>query len=579
LISRATLSAGRVTRLLSSIFAIAIIISAAPPARADATRPADAAHPAVAHKGAIASAYPLASEAGQEILREGGNAFDAAVAVAAALAVVEPSSSGLGGGGFFLLHRQSDGFETMVDAREKAPGAATRDMYLDKAGNVTKGSTDGPLSAAIPGEPAAFEFLARKYGKLPLKQSLQPAIRLAREGFPLYLRLQFGIKSKRDILMRSPDAAKAFLTADGNVPEVGAIIKQPELANTLEAIADQGARGFYEGRVAQNLVAGVRAGGGIWTLEDLKNYRVVERKPLIGEYHGARIVTASPPSSGGIAILDSLNILAGFDLHDVDSATRKHLIIEAMRRAYRDHAIFMGDPDFIKMPLQQLMSVDYAAGQRSSIRADKAMPSDLLPGIESEPKGMNTTHFSVLDAAGNRAAVTITVNLFFGNGYMPAGTGVLLNNEMDDFSVKPGTPNVFGLVGNTANSIAANKRSLSSMSPTFVETSKGMMVIGSPGGSTIISQVLLGVLNYVDGMSAPDIVKYPHYHHQYLPDDVSYEQGALTDGEIAKLQSMGHLLRLSTRQWGNMQVITWDFASGKVEAASDPRGEGEGLVY
>jgi gamma-glutamyltranspeptidase / glutathione hydrolase len=579
LISRATLSAGRVTRLLSSIFAIAIIISAAPPARADATRPADAAHPAVAHKGAIASAYPLASEAGQEILKEGGNAFDAAVAVAAALAVVEPSSSGLGGGGFFLLHRQSDGFETMVDAREKAPGAATRDMYLDKAGNVTKGSTDGPLSAAIPGEPAAFEFLARKYGKLPLKQSLQPAIRLAREGFPLYLRLQFGIKSKRDILMRSPDAAKAFLTADGNVPEVGAIIKQPELANTLEAIADQGARGFYEGRVAQNLVAGVRAGGGIWTLEDLKNYRVVERKPLIGEYHGARIVTASPPSSGGIAILDSLNILAGFDLHDVDSATRKHLIIEAMRRAYRDHAIFMGDPDFIKMPLQQLMSVDYAAGQRSSIRADKAMPSDLLPGIESEPKGMNTTHFSVLDAAGNRAAVTITVNLFFGNGYMPAGTGVLLNNEMDDFSVKPGTPNVFGLVGNTANSIAANKRSLSSMSPTFVETSKGMMVIGSPGGSTIISQVLLGVLNYVDGMSAPDIVKYPHYHHQYLPDDVSYEQGALTDGEIAKLQSMGHLLRLSTRQWGNMQVITWDFASGKVEAASDPRGEGEGLVY
>ena len=579
MIPQATPRAGRVTRLLASILAIAIIISASPGARADAARPADAAHPAVAHKGAIASAYPLASEAGTEILKEGGNTFDAAVAVAAALAVVEPSSSGLGGGGFFLLHRQSDGFETMLDAREKAPAAATRDMYLDKAGNVTKGSTDGPISAAIPGEPAAFEYLARKYGKLPLKQSLQPAIRLARDGFPLYLRLQFGIKAKRDILTRSPDAAKAFLTADGNVPEIGAIIKQPELANTLEAIAAQGAKGFYEGRVAQNLVAGVRAGGGIWTLEDLKNYRVVERKPLVGEFHGARIVTAPPSSSGGIAVLDSLNILAGFDLHDADSATRKHLIVEAMRRAYRDRAIFLGDPDFIKMPLQQLMSVDYAAGQRSSIRADKAMPSDLLPGIESEPKGMNTTHFSVLDAAGNRAAVTITVNLFFGNGYMPAGTGVLLNNEMDDFSVKPGTPNVFGLIGNTANAIAPNKRSLSSMSPTFVETSKGMMVIGSPGGSTIISQVLLGVLNYVDGMNAADIVKYPHYHHQYLPDEVLYEQGALSDDEIAKLQSMGHKLRLSNRQWGNMQVITWDFASGKVEAASDPRGEGEGLVY
>ena len=569
-----------VSGFLWSLLAIGIIISGSPVATADTARPAVAPRPAVAHKGAIASAYPLASQAGEEILKEGGNAFDAAVAVAAALSVVEPSSSGLGGGGFFLLHRQADGFETMVDAREKAPGAATRDMYLDKAGEeIPNASTNGPISSAIPGEPAAFEYLARKYGKLPLKQSLQPAIRLARDGFPLYARLQYGIKAKHDILARSPDAAKAFLTADGNVPEVGAIIKQPELARTLEAIANQGAKGFYEGGVAQNLVAGVRAGGGIWTLDDLKNYRVVERKPLIGEYHGARIITASPPSSGGIAVLDSLNILAGFDLHDEDSATRKHLIIEAMRRAYRDRAIFLGDPDFIKMPLQQLMSVDYAAGQRSSIRADKAMPSDLLPGIESEPKGMNTTHFSVLDAAGNRAAVTITVNLFFGSGYMPAGTGVLLNNEMDDFSTKPGRPNVFGLIGNTANSIAPNKRSLSSMSPTFVETQKGMMIIGSPGGSTIISQVLLGVLNYVDGMSAADIVKYPHYHHQYLPDEVGYEQGALTDGEIAKLQSMGHKLRLSNRQWGNMQVITWDFASGKVEAASDPRGEGEGLVY
>jgi gamma-glutamyltranspeptidase/glutathione hydrolase len=585
LIAQPAACAARVNGLLGSLLAALILVSAASAARADAARAdaarrIDPARAAIAHKGAIASAYPLASKAGQEILASGGNAFDAAVAVAAALAVVEPSSSGLGGGGFFLLHRQSDGFETMIDAREKAPGAATRDMYLDKAGEeIPNASTNGPISAAIPGEPAAFEYLARKYGKLPLKQSLQPAIRLAREGFPLYLRLQYGINAKRDILARSPDAARAFLTADGGVPEIGAVIRQPQLAETLETIAAQGAKGFYEGRVGQELVAGVRAGGGIWTLEDLKNYRVVERKPLIGEYHGARIVTASPPSSGGIAVLDSLNILAGFDLHDMDSATRKHLIIESMRRAYRDRAIYLGDPDFIKMPLQQLMSDDYAAGQRSSIRTDKAMPSDLLPGIESEPKGMNTTHFSVLDAAGNLAAVTITVNLFFGNGYMPAGTGVLLNNEMDDFSTKAGRPNVFGLIGNTANSIAPNKRSLSSMSPTFVETSKGVMIVGSPGGSTIISQVLLGVLNYVDGMVAADIVKYPHYHHQYLPDEVGYEPGALTDVEIAKLQSMGHKLRLSNRPWGNMQVVTWDFASGKIEAASDPRGEGEGLVY
>jgi gamma-glutamyltranspeptidase / glutathione hydrolase len=558
---------------------VAIAVYCVSPARADSAQPA--ARIAVAHKGAIASAYPLASQAGQEILTAGGNAFDAAVAVAAALAVVEPTSSGLGGGGFFLLHRQSDGFETMIDAREKAPGAASRDMYLDKSGNeIPNSSTQGPISSAIPGEPAALEYLARKYGKLPLKQSLQPAIRLARDGFPLYARLQFGIKVKREMLARSPEAAKAFLTADGAVPEVGAIIRQPELAHTLEAIANQGAKGFYEGPVAANLVAGVRAGGGIWTLQDLKSYRVVERKPLTGEYHGARIVTAPPPSSGGIAIVNALNILSGFELHEMDSATRKHLIIESMRRAYRDRAIYLGDPDFIKiMPLAQLMSLDYAAGQRSSIRTDKAMPSALLPGIESEPKGMNTTHFSVLDSAGNRAAVTITVNLFFGSGYIPAGTGVLLNNEMDDFSTKPGRPNVFGLIGNTANSIAANKRPLSSMSPTFIETPKGLMVIGSPGGSTIISQVLLGSLDYLDGMNAAEVVKHPRYHHQYLPDEVDYEQGALSEGEISQLQSMGHTLKPATRQWGNMQVITWDFASGKVEAASDPRGEGEGLVY
>jgi gamma-glutamyltranspeptidase/glutathione hydrolase len=538
------------------------------------------ARAAPAHKAAIASAYPLASQAGQEILAAGGNAFDAAVAVSAALAVVEPTSSGLGGGGFYLLHRQSDGYETMLDAREKAPGAASRDMYLDKAGNeIENASIYGALASAIPGEPAAFEYLARKYGKLPLKRSLQPAIRLARDGFPLYARLQGAIRYKRQILLHSPDAARAFLAADGAVPELGALIKQPDLANTLQAIADQGAKGFYTGRVAADLVAGVRADGGIWTLKDLAAYQVVERKPLIGEYHGARIVSASPPSSGGVALFDALNILSGFDMHRYDSATRKHLVIEAMRRAYRDRAIYLGDPDFVQMPLAQLTSLDYAAGQRSSIRPDKAMPSNMLPGIESEPGGPHTTHFSVLDADGNRVAATISINLYFGAGYMPPKTGVLLNDTMDDFSTKPGVPNEFGLVGAAANAIAPNKRSLSSMTPTFVETSKGLMIEGSPGGSYIISMVLLGTLNYLDGMNASDIVKYPRYHHQYLPDVVDYEPDALTDAEIKELQAMGHVLKVSGRQWGNMQVITWDFATGKVEAASDPRGEGAGLVY
>jgi gamma-glutamyltranspeptidase / glutathione hydrolase len=536
--------------------------------------------PAVAHQGAIASAYPLASEAGQEILAKGGNAFDAAVAVSAALAVVEPSSSGLGGGGFYLLHRQEDGFETMLDAREKAPGTSSRDMYLDSAGNpIENASIAGSLAAGIPGEPAAFEYLALKFGKLSLKESLQPAIRLARSGFPLYARLQGGLRFKREAMLRSPDAAKVFLTADGAVPELGFIIKQPDLANTLEVIAAQGSKGFYTGHVAEDLVRGVRATGGIWTLADLAAYKVIERKPLVGSYRGARIVSASPPSSGGIAVVDALNILSGFDLHGVDSVTRKHLVIEAMRRAYRDRAQYLGDPDFVSMPLKLLTSPDYAAGQRASIRTDKAMPSDMLPGIGSPPVGMQTTHFSVLDAAGNRVAGTISINLFFGTGYMPPRTGVLLNNTMDDFSIKPGTPNTFGLVGDAANAIAPNKRSLSSMAPSFVETPKGVMIIGTPGGSYIISMVLQGTLDYLDGMSAAEVVKDPRYHHQYLPDVVDYEKGALSAEEIARLQAMGHSLKESSRRWGNMEVITWDYASGKVEAASDPRGEGEGLVY
>jgi gamma-glutamyltranspeptidase/glutathione hydrolase len=453
-------------------------------------------------------------------------------------------------------------------------------MYLDKSGNpVANASLDGPLSAGIPGEPAVFEYLARKFGKLPLKVSLQPAIRLARDGFPLYERLQGGIRFKRDGLRQSPDAAKVFLTATGDVPPLGALIKQPDLAKTLEAIADQGAKGFYSGRVAQDLVDGVRAGGGIWTLADLASYKVIERKPLVGVYRGARIVSASPPSSGGVAVVDALNILSGFDLHAVDSATRKHLIVEAMRRAYRDRALYLGDPDFVQIPLQQLINPDYAAGQRSSIRLDKAMPSDLLPGIEAEHVGPHTTHFSVLDAAGNRVAGTISINLFFGSGFMAPKTGVLLNDTMDDFSVKPGTPNAFGLVGNAANAIAPNKRSLSSMAPSFVETPKGVMIIGTPGGSYIISMVLLGTLDYLDGMSAVDVVKDPRYHHQYLPDVIDYEKGALTETEMGQLRAMGHTLKEGGRQWGNMQVITWDYASGKVDAASDPRGEGEGLVY
>ncbi|HKU16155.1 MAG TPA: gamma-glutamyltransferase [Steroidobacteraceae bacterium] len=533
--------------------------------------------PAKPPKAAIASQHELASQAGMEILQQGGNAFDAAVAVSAALAVVEPSSSGLGGGGFWLLHRASDGFETMVDAREVAPKAATRDMFLDEKGNVVPGrSTSTALAAGIPGEAAGWAHLAAKYGKLPLKTSLQPAIRLAREGYPLNTRLRGGIEAKRN-LFQAGAAAKIFLL-NGEVPPVGTVIKQPELAQTLTALAERGPDGFYKGAIAKRMVDGVRKLGGIWSLEDFADYRVHERKPLHGEYRGARITSAPPPSSGGVAIIDALNILSGFDLGAVDSATRKHLIVEAMRRAHRDRAEFLGDPDFVKIPIERLTHAYYADGQRASIRMDRATPSSMLPSIEAPAPGPETSHFSIIDADGNRVAGTQSINFFFGSGLMVPGTGVMLNNEMDDFVAKAGVPNGFRLVGADANAIAPGKRPLSSMTPTFIEKPDGLMIVGSPGGSVIMTVVLLSILDWMDGTPPEDFVKKGRFHHQYMPDTITYEPGALTEDEKQTLQKYGHTLRES-RMPGNAQIVTWDYRSGEVKAVSDPRGVGVGVVY
>jgi gamma-glutamyltranspeptidase/glutathione hydrolase len=530
-------------------------------------------------RAAIASAYPLASEAGHEILKRGGNAFDAAVAVSAALAVVEPYGSGLTGGGFYLLHRAQDGRQVVVDAREMAPGAATRDMYLDRDGNVIPGaSTDTPLAGGIPGEPAAWAHLAEKYGRLPLSVSLGPAIRLAREGFPVYERLQAGLRFKAADMRRSPDAARIFLVK-GEAPPIGYRLRQPDLARVLETVAKQGARGFYTGPLARKMVAGVRAGGGIWSEDDLARYQVIEREPVVGEYRGVRIVSIPPPSSGGVALIDSLNILSGFDLRAVDGITRKHLVIEAMRRAFRDRAEYLGDPGFAQVPVERLINPYYAAGQRASIRADRATPSSALPGIAGNPGGMHTTHFSVIDAEGNRVAGTQSLNLWFGTAWVIPGTGLLLNNTMDDFSVKAGVPNAYQLVGAAANAVAPLKRPLSSMTPSFVEAPQGLMIIGSPGGSFIISMVLLGTLNWLDGMSPADVVAAPRYHHQFLPDSLMFEPGALSVEERAGLVQRGHALSEASEPWGNLQVVTWDYASGRVEAASDPRGVGVGFVY
>lgn len=529
-------------------------------------------------QAAIASAHPLATRAGMEILAAGGNAFDAAVAVSAALAVVEPASSGLGGGGFWLLHRASDGRDVMIDGRERAPLAAGRDLYLDKQGNVIPhASVDGPLAAAIPGEPAALAHLARHYGRLPLAESLAPAIRLAREGFPADDHFRRLARFRLKVLRASPAAAAVFLH-DDEVPAAGALIKQPDLATTLEAMAKQGAAGFYKGEVAKRLVEGVRAAGGIWTERDLSEYRVVERAPIRGEYRGWRITSAAPPSSGGVALLTMLNILGGYDLEKLDPATRTHVIVEAMRRAYRDRADYLGDPDFVPVPVALLTDPDYAAGLRAGIRLDRATPSDALPGTVDYNPSVDTTHFSILDKEGNRVAATLSINFPFGAAFMPPGTGVVLNDEMDDFSAKPGVPNVYGLVGDQANAIAPGKRPLSSMSPTFLEGERGIAILGTPGGSRIITMVLLAVLDITTGGDAASAVAVKRFHHQFLPDVIQYEPDALTPAVMAELQIRGHRLRALRRHYGNMQAIWWDTRAQRVSAASDPRGQGLAAV-
>ncbi|GMU44862.1 MAG: gamma-glutamyltransferase [Xanthomonadales bacterium] len=520
---------------------------------------------------AIASANWQATAAGFDTLARGGNAFDAAVAVSAALSVVEPESSGLGGGGFFLLHRAADGKAVFVDAREKAPAAASRDMYLDAAGRPQRErSTNGPLAAAVPGLPAGLALLAERYGRLPLKDSLAPAIRLARKGWTWSDKNAAMIAFRAPQLQHSPAARALFLRA-GKPPKPGQRMRNRDIAAVLERLAEEGHAGFYQGRTAELLVDGVRAAGGIFTLEDLAGYRAVERAPLRFDYRGQTILTAPPPSSGGVALVGLFQILAGYPLDRWQRVPRLHVAIEAMRRVYRDRAIYLGDPDFVQMPMDMLLSPHYAAGLRASIDTTRATPSDTLPGIGAGPEGRDTSHFSIIDAEGNVAAVTQSVNLPFGAAFVAPGTGFVLNNEMDDFSVKPGVPNAFGLIGEDANAIAPGKRPLSSMSPTILLGSERVAAIGTPGGSRIITMVFQGLSLLLDGKSAAEAVAAPRIHHQYQPDSVSIEPGALNAEESAALAARGHTIATADQTWGNMQIVLWNLATGAVEAASDPR--------
>ena len=547
-------------------------------AQAESAVPAESVESARPPAMAVAAAHPAATEAGLALLEAGGNAFDAAVAISAVLAVVEPYSSGLGGGGFWLLHRAADGRDWMIDGRERAPLAATRDLYLDDGGAlIPNASLNGPLAAGIPGEPAALVHIAERYGKRPLSESLAPAIRLAREGFAvddLYRRMA---RWRLEVLRASPAAAAQFLDA-GEVPELGTLIRQPDLAAVLEALAAHGHAGFYAGEIARALVEGTRAAGGLWTLDDLASYQIVERAPVVSRYRGWTIVSAAPPSSGGIALAQMLGMLEALEARlgaATAEAERVHRLVEVMRRAYRDRALYLGDPDQVEVPIERLTHPYYTAGLARGIDPARATPST---AGASEAEGSDTTHFSVLDAEGNRVAATLSINYPFGAGFVPPGTGVLLNDEMDDFSSQPGVPNAYGLVGGEANAIAPGKRMLSSMSPTFATSEDRVVILGTPGGSRIITMVLHGILAASAGGEPQDWVAKPRFHHQYLPDEILFEPDAFAPEVQQALRARGHRLAPTTRDYGNMQVIAWDRALQRVRAASDPRGIGTAEV-
>jgi gamma-glutamyltranspeptidase/glutathione hydrolase len=532
---------------------------------------AHAQDPAATKTAAIASANALATEAGFEVLARGGNAVDAAIAVGTSLSVVQPEASGMGGGFLAVIHDAATGKDTFIDAREMAPQAVSEKDYLKADGTPNRDtSLNGPLAAGIPGFPAGVAYMAGKYGKLPLSVSLSPAIRLAEQGFHPSGALVRSIAHKGEVLRRYPASSAKFMPG-GKAPVEGDIFRDPNQARTLKALAEKGADGFYKGAVAKELVKSVRAAGGTWTLTDLASYRAKERQPIELTYGGYKIVTAPPPSSGGVALAEMLNILAPIDLKSMDEAHRIHYLVEAMRRAFRDHNEYLGDPDFVKMPLDMLLSPYYADGLRQSILPDQATKSAWLPSVHAKNPGMHTTHYSIVDKDGNMVSMTATVNTTLGSSFVAGKTGILLNNEMDDFALVSGQPNAFGLIGGSANAPVGGKRMLSSMTPSIVVGKDRLAVIGSPGGSTIITQVFEGILAFIDGKNAGEITAQKRIHHQFLPDRIDIEKGSdIAPDVLAKLKAMGYEIN-DSESWGNMNVVVWDKTTNVKTAASDPR--------
>lgn len=518
----------------------------------------DIFHPVFGKQGMVASEQELATQVGVEILQQGGNAVDAAVAVGFALAVVLPNAGNIGGGGFMVLHDGKSGENFTVDFREMAPSKASRDMYLDEQGNVVDGkSLYTHFAVGVPGTVAGMEYALKKWGSLSLEKVIAPAIKLAEEGFIVSNTLAATLQEETETLGKWESSKKIFFKNDRPLV-AGERLVQADLANSLRQIAQQGAKAFYEGEIAQKIVAEMEKHNGLITLEDMKGYQSVERKPIVGEYRGYKIVTMPPPSSGGIHLVQILNMLENYSLADSgsNSAETIHYLAETMKLAYADRSEYLGDPDFVKIPVTGLTSKDYAKELIKAIDPDKARPAaEIKPGKPQPYESDQTTHYSVMDKAGNAVAVTYTLNLNFGSGIVAEGTGILLNNEMDDFSAKPGVANAFGLIGGDANAVEGKKRPLSSMTPTLVlKNDKPWLVTGSPGGARIITTVLQSILNTIDhGMNPAEAIVTPRVHHQWLPDELRVEEG-LSPDTLKLLVERGHKIS-EKAPMGRIQII------------------------
>jgi len=542
------------------------------------TAPVLALTPVAARHGMVVSNDPLATEAGVEILKAGGNAVDAAVAVGFALAVTYPFAGNIGGGGFMMV-RMAGRKPAMIDYREEAPGAASRDMYLDKHGRVIPGaSTVGALSAGVPGTVAGLALAEQRYGVLGLARVMEPAIRLAEQGFPVSYWLSRSLASHKELLSKF-DASRRIYLRDGNLYQPGEIFRQPELARTLQQIAQHGPNAFYMGQVADEIVSTMAKYHGIITKSDLQDYHAKVREPLVGHFRGYEILVPPPPSSGGVALIEMLNILDPLDLGPPNSYESIHLIAEAMRRAYADRAAYLGDTDFVSVPVAGLTSPKYAAVLRNEILKSKP-DAPVRAGNPAPFEGANTTHFSVVDAEGNAVSNTYTLNNGYGSGVTVEGAGFLLNDEMDDFTSKPNTPNMYGLIQSEANSIAPHKRPLSSMTPVIVlQNDQVRLVLGSPGGGTIINtvlQVLLNVLAY--NMDVLQAVNAPRFHDQWKPDQITYEKWGFSADTLDKLKKAGYKL-VETDSLGECEAIEVDPQTGWRFGAADSRGTGKAAGY